>query len=157
MVKNGQSMENVWLMYGYEWLMMVNSSESMANFMGKNGYRYGSIKLTWMVTLWQPFMIFNGYVIDFSFNGGYMGVSINGGIQNGWFLLGNIPLKWMRTGGTSISGNHHIMVIYCHATIQWYIKWRFILIMIRGRTGRQKNYQDTWLSMLSTNGSVMAQ
>ena len=27
---------------------------------------------------------------------------------NGWFLLGNIPLEWMMTGGTPILGNPHI-------------------------------------------------
>ena len=28
--------------------------------------------------------------------------------QNGWFLLGKIPLKWMKIGGTPISGNPDI-------------------------------------------------
>ena len=27
--------------------------------------------------------------------------------KNAWFLLGKIPLKWMMTGGTPISGNLH--------------------------------------------------
>ena len=31
--------------------------------------------------------------------------------QNRWFLLGKIQLKWMRTGGTPISGNLHIIPI----------------------------------------------
>ena len=39
---------------------------------------------------------------------GYLGVSINGGTQNGWLLLGKIPWKWMMTRGTPIWGNLHV-------------------------------------------------
>ena len=42
-----------------------------------------------------------------------MGFSINGGIQNGWFIE-TIPLKWMIWA--PISGNHHIY-IYIHIYI----------------------------------------
>ena len=38
-----------------------------------------------------------------------MGISINGGTPiAGWFISWKIPLKWMMTGGTPISGNLHI-------------------------------------------------
>ena len=36
-----------------------------------------------------------------------MGYPLNA--LNVWFLLGKIPLKWMMTGGTPISGNSHFM------------------------------------------------
>ena len=43
----------------------------------------------------------------------HMGVSINGASQNGWFISWKIPIyKWMMTGGTPISGNHHINTNY---------------------------------------------
>ena len=38
-----------------------------------------------------------------------MGVSIAMGVPiAGWFVRKNPIYKWMRTGGTPISGNHHI-------------------------------------------------
>ena len=48
-----------------------------------------------------------------------MGASINGVSKDGWFISWNIPLKWMMTGGTPISGNHHIGILkldQCHGT-----------------------------------------
>ena len=48
-------------------------------------------------------------------NYGNMGLSINGGIQNGWFTMENPNLKWMRTGGIPISGNLHM----------WWFPWCF--------------------------------
>ena len=42
-----------------------------------------------------------------------MGVSIVMGVaQNGWFLLGKIPLKLGWFGGTPISGNHHMFMSF---------------------------------------------
>ena len=42
----------------------------------------------------------------------HMGVSINGGTPiAGWFMMENPHRTWMRTGGTPISGNHHIWTI----------------------------------------------
>ena len=44
-----------------------------------------------------------------------MGVSIHGGSPiAGGFIMENPNLKWMRTGGTLISGNHHLEVPYRH-------------------------------------------
>ena len=40
---------------------------------------------------------------------GDLGLSGNGGTPiAGWFISWKIPLKWMMTGGTPISGNHHL-------------------------------------------------
>ena len=35
----------------------------------------------------------------------HMGVSINGDIQNGWFISWKFQSKWMMTGGSPILGN----------------------------------------------------
>ena len=40
----------------------------------------------------------------------------------GWFLLGTIPLKRMMTGGTPISGNHHLHNIFLQYTLP-YLNW----------------------------------
>ena len=40
----------------------------------------------------------------------YMGASIDGAIQNGWFIMEH-PIKMNDLGGTPISGNLH-MIIY---------------------------------------------
>ena len=32
--------------------------------------------------------------------------------ENGWFIRESPNLKWMMTGGTSISGNLHMRAIY---------------------------------------------
>ena len=55
--------------------------------------------------------------------------------QNGWLLLGKQPLKWMRTGGTTISGNPHlglhvpiwstVFVCDCLSTTSWLKQVRF--------------------------------
>ena len=38
-----------------------------------------------------------------------MGVSIVMGVsQDGWFISWKIPLEWMITSGTPVSGNHHL-------------------------------------------------
>ena len=51
-------------------------------------------------------------IVDYN---GYMGVSISGDTQNGWFIRENPDLKWMIYGYcTSILGNSHIdeLVVY---------------------------------------------
>ena len=53
---------------------------------------------------------------DGEITGDFYGIihSTNGGFpkwrypQNGWFIVENPKLKWMMTGSTPISGNHHI-------------------------------------------------
>ena len=47
------------------------------------------------------------------------GVSIAMGVpNNGWFLLGRLPLKWMMTGGTPILGNPQIHHSFCTSSVE---------------------------------------
>ena len=56
-----------------------------------------------------------GIILELTY---YLGVSWKWGYPiAGWFLLGKIPLKWMMTGGTAISGNHQIYL--SHSEIWW--------------------------------------
>ena len=51
----------------------------------------------------------NGNITKYTENSSwYMEVSTNGGTPQ-WFISWDVPLKWMRTGGTLISGNHQMI------------------------------------------------